>query len=240
MQNRYAGDVGDFGKLGLLRAIEKHGLKVGINWYLVDNESHNADGKHTGYLNSNKFDFCDDELREKLRKIIDSNIRSVKQLEDSTLLQDAIYYHETIQTPKAAGKTFRQNWHLSAFNVLSPCDIIFLDPDNGLLPKSKSKARKDSIKYVFENEILDYYKSGHSVVFYNHRTREQVDAYLKRFDKLFHEEDLKDAHFKGLTFSRGTTRDYLFIVQPKHQKIVDECIKNFLSSSWNKHFKKLL
>ena len=46
MQDRYAGDVGDFGKLGMLRCMEDFGLKVGINWYLVGDESHNNDGKH--------------------------------------------------------------------------------------------------------------------------------------------------------------------------------------------------
>lgn len=29
MQNRYAGDVGDFGKLGLLRFLENQGLRIG-------------------------------------------------------------------------------------------------------------------------------------------------------------------------------------------------------------------
>ena len=46
MQDRYAADVGDFEKLGMLRELETNGLKVGIKWYLIPNESHNADGKH--------------------------------------------------------------------------------------------------------------------------------------------------------------------------------------------------
>ena len=50
MQNRYAGDVGDFGKLGMLRALAQSDLKVGVNWYLVPDENHNDDGKHIGYL----------------------------------------------------------------------------------------------------------------------------------------------------------------------------------------------
>src|SRR5829696_4979011 len=49
MQDRYVGDVGDFGKYGLLRTLGA-GLSLGVVWYLVPNESHNADGKHTSYL----------------------------------------------------------------------------------------------------------------------------------------------------------------------------------------------
>ena len=47
MQNRYTGDIGDFSKLGLLRALSNAGLSIGLNWYLTPNETHNEDGKHT-------------------------------------------------------------------------------------------------------------------------------------------------------------------------------------------------
>jgi len=33
VQDRYAGDVGDFGKIGMLRQIASTGLRIGINWY---------------------------------------------------------------------------------------------------------------------------------------------------------------------------------------------------------------
>ena len=33
MQNRYTGDIGDFGKLGLLRQLSRTGLSIGVNWY---------------------------------------------------------------------------------------------------------------------------------------------------------------------------------------------------------------
>ena len=51
MQDRYAGDIGDFMKFGLLRALaDESGLRLGVNWYLTGDESHNADGKHVTYL----------------------------------------------------------------------------------------------------------------------------------------------------------------------------------------------
>ena len=36
MQDRYAGDIGDFGKIGLLKALQTQGLSVGVNWYRVE------------------------------------------------------------------------------------------------------------------------------------------------------------------------------------------------------------
>jgi hypothetical protein len=53
MQDRYAGDTGDFGKFGLLRQIAKTGLVIGLNWYRTyRDEEHilNKDGKHIAYL----------------------------------------------------------------------------------------------------------------------------------------------------------------------------------------------
>ncbi|MBQ9065866.1 MAG: hypothetical protein IJ123_10505 [Blautia sp.] len=50
MQDRYTGDIGDFGKLGLLRVLESQGLTIGINWSRTPDEDHNDDGKYTKYL----------------------------------------------------------------------------------------------------------------------------------------------------------------------------------------------
>ncbi|MBD3413291.1 MAG: hypothetical protein GF421_02535 [Candidatus Aminicenantes bacterium] len=50
MQDRYTGDIGDFGKYGLLRYIlDREDMTLGVNWYLVPNEAHNDDGKYNRY-----------------------------------------------------------------------------------------------------------------------------------------------------------------------------------------------
>ena len=36
MQDRYAGDIGDFGKFALLKELENQGLSVGVNWYKIN------------------------------------------------------------------------------------------------------------------------------------------------------------------------------------------------------------
>lgn len=69
MQDRYAGDVGDFGKLGLLRKIAGSGLTIGVNWYhtFKPEEHDRGDGKHIGYLHDRSFRGCDDELLKVLQ-----------------------------------------------------------------------------------------------------------------------------------------------------------------------------
>lgn len=78
MQDRYAGDVGDFGKFGLLRhlcgktAQDKHPqLKPGVIWYRVPDENHNGDGRHISYLtrspqNDRCFRTCDEAVYDAL------------------------------------------------------------------------------------------------------------------------------------------------------------------------------
>jgi hypothetical protein len=47
MQDRYAGDIGDFVKLAILRALAP-GWHLGVAWWLYPDESHNGDGRHIG------------------------------------------------------------------------------------------------------------------------------------------------------------------------------------------------
>ena len=36
MQDRYAGDIGDYGKIALLKALQTQGLSIGVNWYKAE------------------------------------------------------------------------------------------------------------------------------------------------------------------------------------------------------------
>lgn len=239
MQNRYAGDVGDFGKIGMLRSIENTGIKIGVNWYLVEDEDHNADGKHTGYLNKKQFLDIDDELRKELAFLVSNNNRSVFQLEKLKLLQSDVYYHELLKASKGSIHEDRHCWHQNALSNMKDCELVFLDPDNGLIPKSVGYGSTKSIKYVLPEEIIDYYEAGHSVVFYNHRTREQLEDYLHRFDELFNSKELEQATIVGITFRRGTVRDYFLIIQEEHAERVVKGIQILLDSKWNLHFESI-
>ncbi len=232
MQDRYAGDVGDFGKFGMLRLIEKSGISVGINWYLVGDESHNNDGKHIGYLENKEYEGCDDLLLTALNDMIKLNCRSVAELEKCNLLSTQKYYHERLFDE-------RKQWHKNALETMNGCDLVFLDPDNGLLPKSVSRGSEKSIKYVFPEEIIDYYIAGHSVVFYSHRTREKVGLYLQRFEKLFQSEELKSATIKGVSFKRGTIRDYFFIMREEHVAKIEESLATLFAGKWSRHFSEV-
>lgn len=114
--------------------------------------------------------------------------------------------------------------------------MIFCDPDNGLIVKSVSRFSKKSDKYILHDELISYYQAGKSVVFYNHRSREQEQIYLQRFQPLMKRYELAEAEWRRLKFARGTIRDYIFILQPKHTYAVDMAISDMMKSNWKKHF----
>jgi len=45
MKAQYVGDIGDFGKVLILKHLAVLGFKIGINWVLTKNDNR-ADGKH--------------------------------------------------------------------------------------------------------------------------------------------------------------------------------------------------
>ena len=68
MKNQYVGDIGDYGKYGLLRFFADHDIRIGINWYLTENDG-SSDGKFTNYLNNPEDRIYDPELFDSLKEI---------------------------------------------------------------------------------------------------------------------------------------------------------------------------
>ena len=62
MQHRYVGDIGDFGKFGLINFLLHNSedgkqFRLGVLWFLTHphaKEAQRNDGKHTRYLNESK------------------------------------------------------------------------------------------------------------------------------------------------------------------------------------------
>ncbi len=240
MQNRYAGDIGDFGKLGLLRMLQSEGLSIGVNWYLTPDESHNCDGRHVQYLRNNTYRDCDDLLWDALKVIVDSEDRSVFSLQESGILE-ANYYSELLDF---SGKTkperdaARYDWHRKALKALSGVDVVFADPDNGLIVPSAEVTKKEN-KFVMPQELLDYYRQGSSVVYYQHKARRQDSFYTNQHDELLSGCGLPDAAGLGLKFRTTSQRYYFFILQPKHTDQIQKAVNRLLDTSWREHFQIL-
>jgi hypothetical protein len=172
MQDRYAADSGDFQKLGLLRAlIDRTGLRLGVNWYLVPDEAHNADGKHVAYLQPahrrhQSLAACDPDLMARLTRVITGR-RSVAALERSGALPlGSITFAKRLHPGMNA--RVRRNWHRDALRYLTDADVVFVDPDNGMTTRPVGSR---SHKYVLTTELADYAARGQSVIVYHHADR---------------------------------------------------------------------
>lgn len=237
MKNQYAGDIGDYTKLGLLRSLENAGFSIGINWYLTPDEPKHSktftDGKHTKFLECD-CDTPDVDLHFALKKIGLSKNRSVKRLESEKLFDNTLFWNKLLDAKN------RDKWHFEALKKLGNQDIIFLDPDNGLEVKSIKPYSKNGNKYTRYQEAADYYANGATVIIYNHRDRKPKSEYLKRFYRFKDIEETKNAKMFYLRASRYSVRDYLFLAQERHFSDLESCIDSFLATEWCRYLKKYI
>ena len=96
MKNQYVGDIGDYGKYGLLRFLTKKGISIGINWYLTEDDG-SSDGKFTDYLKKSAERDYDPELFDCLKGIVDQPDKTVKMIEGSGILPGAEFYSEALK-----------------------------------------------------------------------------------------------------------------------------------------------
>lgn len=173
MQNRYTGDIGDFAKYGLLRALSR-GRQLGVAWYLYPDEAHTADGKHIQYLdNPGKWRTLDPVLFDGL-DMITSGERSVAVLEQSGLLPGAVFASEMLKAediPLNRRGKWRAEWFGRVMEKLARCDIVFADPDNGLYPDDKFRwgSAADWKRQPLREAIQ--LCAGRTGVLYHHNTR---------------------------------------------------------------------
>jgi hypothetical protein len=255
MQNRYFGDVGDFGKYGLLRVLGgfdgEQSLKLGVVWYLFPDEGHNADGKHVGYLQKNDATFrnCDQQLYDKLRELLYDDLGLIEAnrhtgfAETSNLLPNGtIFYSEPLSyldgMSSAARSSLRNEWFAKALAITADADFVFLDPDNGIECASVKRTSSKGPKYAFWTDIDAFVERGQSMVIYHHLNR--TGTHLQQVeDKLRQMKDRYGNAFEcsALTFTRGSNRAYFIVATPRHKDLLRERISRMRSSEWNRHFR---
>lgn len=229
MNDCYAGDIGDFCKYGLLRAIFKttNDKKLGINWYQTDL---GKKGKHYAYLEFNNklgrtIKMFDETLYNSLSPFNDPSYRKIENVEGINILpKNTIPFNDFVPE-----KPERKSWHKRALQHLNKADIVFLDPDNGI----EIGSNPFSIEHVRLEELIDYYVRGKSVIFYSHRPRfENTIKFNNRFSVL--NGHFEHSNIRRIRTPRGGQRDYCFILRPEH-KTINTRLDAFLNK-WKPHF----
>jgi hypothetical protein len=223
MKNQYVGDIGDYGKYSLLRAFSETGIRVGVNWYLTEDDGSN-DGKFTSYLQKGDLRCKDPEVFDVLNKIANKQGKSVKDIQRSGIIKSALFYDKKLNfqgTPTQRDR-LRNKWLFESMGALSNAELIFMDPDNGLL-ESNDASKLGAEKYVIPDEVELYFNAGHNVVYYCHKGRRTDDAWQKYKNVMF--ERMPSAKPAILTFHKGSQRSYVFLIHEedfvKYRKIID-------------------
>ena len=236
MKNQYFGDIGDYGKYGLLKFLAQNDVRIAVNWYLTKNEENKpGDGKFTKYLEKKEeYSKYDKDLFVTLKEMVlpEPGIRDVEQFELKNAIPNAIYYHDKLNLRAlktvAERKAYRKVWHEKALDTCKDADLVFLDPDNGLVEKPKFS--KTAEKYILPCEVAAYYKRGQNVVYYCHKGRRKPVAWESYKQYMMH--CLPEAAFMGLTFHRGTQRSYIFIYHPDQAERYRILLRDFLKTNW--------
>jgi hypothetical protein len=193
LQNRYTGDMGDFGKFLLLKNLFPN-EKVTTIWYLYPDETHNSDGSHTiEESNVTLYQHCqnlDSQLTDLFNTIHQKSERHIEHFETMKVLSAGSYFKESII---GIGQGYRESWLERALDFLKTThsNVVCLDPDNGILPSSHVSKNKLG-KYATLEEIESFFcmdTIDHCVI-YQHfnrlksHTTQQEEA-QRRFEEIY-------------------------------------------------------
>lgn len=213
MQDSYIGDIGDYGKYGLLRAVCAESLTLAVNWYRtapVQTAKQN-DGKYTGYLSMPQlYREYNPALFDALHKIVNQESdRRIERLEKEGLFQ-AVCFSDVISVDRTA-------WHRKALERTQGAAVVFLDPDNGLETARMHRTGGASEKHVMWAELRDYYARRQNVILYQHRP--QMTSKEKCIDGViaFQENYLMADCVKLLEFPKYTNRFYFMFLYREYE-----------------------
>lgn len=231
MKNQYVGDIGDYGKYGLLRFLSQNGITIGVNWYLTPNDGR-TDGRDTDYLKDRRMKVYDPELYDVMGDLAFRQDKTIHMIEESGILDRMLFYNQILDLGGIAyadRPAHRLAWHKKALGELNVSDLIFADPDNGL-SVNKKPTQKETQKYIIPNEIADYYNSGKDVAYYHHRSRMSDEGWMrqKTYMKLY----LPEAELISVSAHRWNNRAYIFILHKNKQDLYKKLIDQFLKSAW--------
>ena len=252
MQDRYAGDLGDFLKFGLLRGLvapsaDAPPMRLGVVWCLAPEESHNADGKHVVYLDpasgaGRALRPLDTDLYDRLASMVAGDRRSVAGLEAAGVLPtgsrtfaERLDFGDLAPSARQARIDRRSGWLAGALAATADCSLVFFDPDNGVrrsdhsMPPHRSKAEK----HTYLSELQAFVDRGQSVVVYHHADRSAAVPVQARRRLADLRDELGVEPLAAVRASRGTTRLFLVVPAPAHRGQLERRLGQIDRSCWS-------
>lgn len=175
MKHQYVGDINDYRKYALLRALSADGQnRIGMCWMLTPDDD-GADGGKLAYLQQpERFRHFDPELFDILAHAAsEPDRRRLQTIEDSGAVPGALHCNELLPDDMSGRATFMER----CASQLGDTELVFFDPDNGL-EVSLPKGRKNSSKYLYLDEVAAFYEAGKSLLIYQHFPRVERSTFV--------------------------------------------------------------
>ena len=226
MQDRFIGDIGDFEKYGLLRALagvhppEAPELSLGVVWYKVPDLNIDFLKDPTGYRD------CDPLLFNELNRVVQSNERTIAAIQHVPIWPKGTKF---FGEPAVKRKPSRPDdpWLDAAVEEIGKCELVFLDPDNGLENRSKDRCSREHCSY---NDVQRLWERGASLVIYQHQHRfkrqaEQMAAIA---------DELKEVVGTRPWYLHFTQRSLFVVPSKRHDDILKARFLRFVGN-WGGH-----
>lgn len=249
MQNRYVGDVGDYGKYALLRHLcayyERRALHLGIVWCLFPDETLNNDGRHISYLRNREFAKLDPVLHAALSSVVASGRRHISAISEFGCFPlSTVFFTELISLSRELGAgpieriRHREAWLRECLRQTENCDLVFFDPDNGLETASIPKHHPKAGKYIYLDELAPFWDRGHTILIYHHLNRTAPAAQQVQLLELRLATTFGQAVIVPLVFRRGSSR--VFWLVHRADALGSELERRaaaLLNTGWSQHFR---
>ena len=187
MRDAYVGNLGDFAKYSLLRALTgrpdrpEDALPLHVVWFRVFDDMGPVPSKDRGwsYLDDGlRVRACDPGLFECLKQFGRPEERSLDRVQCSGILPHGTHYHSE-RVPDSHHPSdrhaARRVWTSRMVSEVAsqPCRIVFLDPDVGLAPASQENRASPRHVYPSEvNQLLERMDSGGTLVVFQSLVRD--------------------------------------------------------------------
>lgn len=240
MRDQYVGDLGDFGKYALLRFLTGQDLKLGVVWYYRPNVP-GQDSDHHNYAGYRR---ADPQLYDLLQALIHNHGRFVRCVEEFDVLPgNTRYFRDLLDyagiPPGAQRQQFRERWLHDALQATNDVDVVYLDPDVGLIPYAVDVHSPKGCNYAHPNDIGLFLEHGKSVVLYQTIRGRSVGQRIDAARALLPMQSTQPNKQIRLIALQFNTRLFIILPQQEHRERIKARVRQLLASSWGAHFRRV-
>ena len=166
MKHQYVGDINDYRKYGLLRALSALGAnRIGVCWMLTPDDGGTDGGKLSYLTKPEQHRHFDPELFDILgHAAVEPDRRRLQTIEESGAIPRALYHNDML--PQEVRE--RAAYMVECRAKFADADLVFFDPDNGIETSSVRKSHAKARKYTFLDEISAFYDGSKALLVYQH------------------------------------------------------------------------